>query len=71
MIAHRAAIASLAIACATDAGCRAPGIAPLRSEPGGPATTGGIIEPPLPGGRPRKRFTIAFSNNGGISPNEP
>src|SRR5262249_24429303 len=44
MIAHRAAIASLAIACATDTGCRDPGIAPMRTEPSGPAATGGITE---------------------------
>src|SRR5262245_46749792 len=61
MIAYRAAIASLAIACATEAGCRAPGIAPMRTEPGGPAATGEILEPPLPCVRPEKTFTITFA----------
>ena len=61
MIAHRAAIASLAIACATDAGCRAPGIAPLRTESGGPPATGEILEPPLSCVRPEKSFTITFA----------
>jgi hypothetical protein len=56
ILAHRAAIAS-----ATDAGCRAPNIAPMRAEPGGPATTGGIIDPSLPVGRGGEIFTIAFA----------
>jgi hypothetical protein len=61
MIARRAAIALLAIACATDAGCRTPGIAQMSPEPGAPATVGWIIEPRLRGASPQKTFTIAFT----------
>jgi hypothetical protein len=61
MIARRAAIALLAIACATDAGCRAPGVVQVPREPGAPADGDRIIESRLRGTIPEKTFTIEFT----------
>jgi hypothetical protein len=61
MIARRAAIALLAIACAIDAGCHTPSIAQMPPEPGAPAAADWIIEPRLRGATPAKTFTIAFT----------
>ncbi len=61
MIARRAAIAVVAVACATDAGCRAPGIAQMPPDPGVPARADRIIEPRLRGDLPAKTFTIEFT----------
>jgi hypothetical protein len=61
MIARRAAIAMMAIACATDAGCRAPGGASMPPKPGAPVTIDRIIEPRLRGALPATAFTIQFT----------
>jgi hypothetical protein len=61
MITRRAAIALLALACATDAGCRTPGLPQIRPEPGAPAAADLIIEPPIRDDRKDNTFTIAFA----------
>jgi hypothetical protein len=61
MIVRRAAIASLVIACAPAAGCLAPGVPRMPTEPGRPGAIAAIVEPPFPRGRPQKAFTIEFT----------
>jgi hypothetical protein len=61
MIGRRAATAVLAIACATDAGCRAPGSSRMPRESFGPSACAAVMEPALPGARPEKLFTIELA----------
>ena len=60
MITRRTAIALLAIACATEAGCRTPGSPQMRPEPAAPKADDSIIEPPIRDARKDRTFAIAF-----------
>ncbi len=61
LIVPRAAIALLAFACATDAGCSSPGLPPLPPAPVPPTVAESVSEPPIRGVRPNKTFTITFA----------
>src|SRR5262249_47537171 len=61
MIGRRAATVLLAIACATDAGCRAPGSSRMPPESRMPAACAAATQPAFPGARREKAFTIELA----------
>jgi hypothetical protein len=61
MIARRAAIGLLVIACIAGTGCGTPGLFRSRPDMAASAPTGWIIEPPIPRASADKSFTIEFA----------